>query len=202
MALVLFAPDVPVRRSPAARSWVLGMCYSFREAGHDVLLHPREESLGGLEREVADLGVELLPHDPAEPDHVDEHGHLPRFRARRVVAHARARRADLVVAQGCELSLTVAGGGALKERLISIPVDEPHLSGPLSPTVARRFESFVEGSRRILVVSDGQRADLESRFPASAARVGVLPTPAEPAAALSVWRDASTGPADVEVCLD
>lgn len=202
MALVLFAPDVPVRRSPAARSWVLGMCYSLRQAGHDVLLHPREESLGGLEREVADLGVELLPHDPAEPDHVDEHGHLPRFRARRIVAHARARRVDLVVAQGCKLSLAVAGGRAFKEGLISIPVDEPHISGPLSPLVARRFESFVEGSRRILVVSDAQRADLESRFPASAARVGVLPTPAEPAAALSVWRDASTGPADVEVCLD
>lgn len=202
MALVLFAPDVPVRRSPAARSWVLGMCYSLREAGHDVLLHPREENLGGLEREVVDLGVELLPHDPAEPDHVNENVHLPRFRARRVVAHARARRVDFAVVQGWELSLTVAGGRALRDRLISIPVDEPHLSGPLSPLVARRFESFVEGSRRILVVSDVQRADLESCFPASAARVGVLPTPAEPAAALSVWRDASTGPTDVEVCLD
>lgn len=202
MALILFAPDVVTAGSPAAAHWVLATCRSLQNLGHEVLFHPRERDLGRLGPRLTAEGVEVLPYDAAEADHEDAHGHAPRFRARRVVIIARQRGADFVLVQGGNLALTVAGAKSLVDRLWSLPVDVPFRDEPLSVLVSRRLSSFVQGSKRLLVLSETQRASMESKSVEAVSRLTLWPSP-RAASAQSV--PPSTDPdhaGDLEVCLD
>lgn len=201
MAVILVAPDVLTANSPAAAHWVLATCRSLQALGHEVLLHPRERDLGGLGRQLAADGVQVLPYDATNPEHQDEHGHLPRFRARRVLAEARQRNVDLVLSQGGELTLTLAGGRALVDRLWGLPIDTPYRMEPLSVLVGRRLSTLVQGTRRLLALSEDQRALIESTHIEALAQLTLLPAPR--AVSTSATAPSSTGDSgDVEVCLD
>lgn len=201
MAVILVAPDLLTGGSPAAAHWVLATCRSLRALGHDVLFHPRERELGHLGRLLTQAGVQVLPYDATNPEHQDERGHLPRYRARRVLAEARQRKVDIVLAQGGELTLALAGGRALADRLWGLPIDTPYRIEELSPLIARRLSSLVRGTRRLLVLSEDQRALIEAEHVEALARLTLMPTPH--ASGPTAERPTPTGDTiDIEVCLD
>ncbi|GEM_PF-1229093 len=175
MALVLFAPDVAVADSAAARRWVVATCRALADLGHTVLFHPRQRELGGLAETLSADGHEVLRYDAFDPAHEDERGHLPRFRARRLVSIARYRKVDWVFTQGVELSLALAGGRALQDRLMAMPVDVPYRTEPVAREVLDRLAPLLLGSQRILVAAEPQRAVLEASSTAATSRVFVLP---------------------------
>lgn len=209
MALVLFAPDVSVSGSAAARRWVAATCRALKGLGHTVLLHPRERDLCGLAEILAADGHEVLRYDAFDPDHEDDRGHLPRFRARRLVSIARFRKVDWVLTQGVELSLALAGGRALQDRLVAMPVDVPYRTDPLPKDVLDRLAPLLQGSQRLLVAAEAQRAVLEATTAAATSRVFVMPPSAvdvDGTAASPQTEGHDDGPvasgADLEVNLD
>lgn len=173
---VLFAPDVPTTQSGAARIWVLAMASALQSLGHEVLVHPRNRNVPELAKRLAELGVTVLPYDASSPEEEDAHGQVPHFRARKIIALARTKRADHVLAQGTDLVRFLAGSGRLADSLWALPLDAPFRSDTLTAQLIGQLPKMSPGVHRFLVATESQRAVLEATDPSMTSRVQLLPT--------------------------
>lgn len=161
MSTVLFTSDLPYSVSPASADWVEQMCRTLLRAGHDVTFLPREHDAGDFHDRLGALGVEVL-EAPTDPEQLDETGIIPRFQARRLIPVVQRRRPDWVLAQGVELSRFLAGNGSLSGFLWALLSDAPFRSDPIPTEMKRWLPSLAAGCHRIVVVTEAQRAWLES----------------------------------------
>lgn len=176
MSTVLFAPDLRTADSAAGRRWLLAVATALVDLGHEVVVHPRSADVPDLVASLGLPGLSSLPWEVAEPAHADASGHLPRFRARSVLAAVRTQRADWVLAQGAELTRYLTGSTTLSRKLWAMPLDAPYRDEALQRGVLGRLSALSAGSHRLLVATESQRAVLEATDPSTTSRVVLMPT--------------------------
>lgn len=180
MSTVLFAPDLRTSDSAAGRSWLVAVATALIDLGHDVVVHPRSADVPDLVDDLGLPGLTSIPWEVADPAHADATGHLPRFRARSIIAAVRAHHADWVLAQGAELTRYLTGSTALARRLWAMPLDAPFREEPLQREVLGRLAALSAGSHRLLVATESQRAVLEATDSSTTSRVVLMPALAPP----------------------
>src|SRR5699024_6612505 len=123
----LVAADVNYSSDSVGKIWVDSLVSMLTARGWTVHMLARE--VDGVDR-YGDIrnsgGLVVYPGDSPR-EHLDEHGLMPRFRARTIIAEAEKLAPDVVLVQGLTLSRYVAGSGRLSGRLWSIPLDRPYV---------------------------------------------------------------------------
>lgn len=174
---VLVAADIAYEADLGGRAWVDSMVSTLTERGWTVYVLAREtEPLECFAIPTAPAARILVPDD-LDPHHHDEHGLLPRYRARAIVSAAEELDIDLVLVQGATLCRYVAGSGRLDSRLWTVPLNHPSSSDPFSPQELTDLAKVMGPSARILVNNELQRSMLDSEFPAASSKVRLLPHP-------------------------
>lgn len=203
MSTVLFAPDLRTSDSAAGRSWLAAVATALIDLGHDVVVHPRSADVPDLVDNLGLPGLTSIPWEVADPAHADATGHLPRFRARSIIAAVRAHHADWVLAQGAELTRYLTGSTALARKLWAMPLDAPFREEPLQREVLGRLAALSVGSHRLLVATESQRAVLEATDSSTTSRVVLMPALAPPPLLhTSDERAAEAGDRTLEIDLD
>ena len=162
----LVAADVNYSSDSVGKIWVDSLVSMLTARGWTVHMLARE--VDGVDR-YGDIrnsgGLVVYPGDSPR-EHLDEHGLMPRFRARTIIAEAEKLAPDVVLVQGLTLSRYVAGSGRLSGRLWSIPLDRPYVGGRFDLQSTAELKTIAEGSARILVADETQRSTLDAEFPA------------------------------------
>lgn len=161
MSTVLFISDLPYSVSEAAARWIAHVAEELLENGHEVTFLPRERAADGFHGELRALGVSVLDYT-ADPDQEDASGITPRCQARTAISTVKRTRPDWILVQGVELSRFLAGNGTLSDRLWAILSDAPFRSDPVPTSMKKWLPGLATGCHRIVVVTESQRAWLES----------------------------------------
>lgn len=161
MSTVLFVSDLPYSVSQASADWVEQACRDLLRADHSVVFLPREQHAEDFHSHLSALGVELLA-PPLDPKQIEGTGITSRFQACRVVSAVKRIRPDWIFSQGIELSRFLAGNGSLSRNLWALLSDSPFRSDPIPIGMKKWLPSLAAGSHRIVVVTEAQRAWLES----------------------------------------
>lgn len=174
---VLVAADVGYNSDRLGKVWVDSLVSNLIGRGWSVHVLTREvDGTNGHDDIWKSGGIVVQPED-SDPEHLDEHGLLPRFRARTIIAEAEVLDPDVVLVQGLTLARYVAGSGRLNSRLWTVPLDRPHSGGAFSPSSFADLKVISGASARILVADEVQRSTIDSEFPAASSKVRLLPVP-------------------------
>lgn len=174
---VLVAADVGYNSDRLGKVWIDSLVSNLTARGWSVHVLTREVDGTNGHDDIWKCGGIVVQPEDSDPEHLDEHGLLPRFRARTIIAEAEVLDPDVVLVQGLSLARYVAGSGRLNSRLWTVPLDRPHSGGAFSPSSFADLKVISGASARILVADEVQRSTIDSAFPAASSKVRLLPVP-------------------------
>ncbi|AKK02036.1 glycosyltransferase [Corynebacterium epidermidicanis] len=172
---VLFATDVKYSVDSSACYWIEGFLSKLVEDGNSVTFVQRERQADDLHTRLAALGIEIIPAIRHPEEAYDGTGVLGRFAARQVVRLSRKESFDLVITQGLELCVFVAGAKENTHNLWCIPEYNPTTNAIFSEADLQEISKLAPGAKTVLFSNNVLRGQVESRYAQLTSKTRLLP---------------------------